>query len=409
MRTLLRNRDFVLLWLAAFISFVGDAALSIALPLHVYRQTDSTLSTAAAVAAGLLPRVLFGSVAGMFVDRWDRKRTMVIADLTRAGLLLVIVAAPNQIGVLYVVGALQGLQGLFFGPAEGALLPKLVDHEQLVSANALNAVTISVGLLLGPALGTLLYTTTGISGTALIDAVTYIVSAILIGLIAADGRPERADNQQARAGVWSGAFADWGAGLALVRRDGPLRVFAVSSMLGNIANGVYMALGLSPLVLDVLGGTASQVGWVASAGAAGGLVAGLAIVRVGHRMTPRWLYGGGLIGIGLADLGAANARRIASAGTPSVGVAVGWTAVGGVPDVMSWTGRQAIMQTQTTDAYRGRVFGVLGSANSLAILAGLAAGGVLGDMVGIVPVLSVAAIVRILAGLLATILLPRHQ
>jgi MFS family permease len=408
MRALLGNLDFVLLWTAAFISFVGDAALSIALPLHVYRQTSSTLSTAAVLAAGLLPRVLFGSIAGTFVDRWDRKRTMIVADVTRACLLLGIIAAPNHIGGLYAVGALQGLLGLFFTPAEGALLPKVVDRKQLVAANALNAVTISVGLLIGPALGALLYTTIGISGTALIDAATYVASAVLLGLIATDGRPERADSHQICPGMWSGAFDDWRTGLAIVLRDESLRILAVSSMLGNVAAGVYMTLGLSPLVLDVLGGTTGQVGWVASAGAAGGLAAGLLIVRVGHRMTPRWLYGGGLIGIGVADLGAANARRVAAAGTPAVGVAVGWTAVGGVPDVMSWTGRQAIIQTQTADAYRGRVFGVLSSANSLAILAGLVVGGVLGDVVGIVPVLSAAAIVRVLGGLVATILLPRH-
>jgi MFS family permease len=406
MRDLLRNRDFALLWLAAFISFVGDAALSIALPLHVYRQTDSTLSTAIVLAAGLLPRVLFGSVAGTFVDRWDRKQTMVIADLTRAGLLLGIVAAPNTIGVLYLIGALQGLLGLFFSPAEGALLPKVVSAQQLVSANALNAVTISVGLLLGPALGALLYTTTGISGTALIDAGTYVLSAILIRMIAADGRPERGAAQPARTGAWSGALVDWRAGLMIVWRDRTLRIFLLASMIGNIANGVYMALGLSPLVLDALGGTAAQVGWIASAGAAGGLLAGLIIVRVGQRLAPHRLFGGGLIGIGLADLGAANARFVAAAGTPAVSVAAGWTALGGVPDVMSWTGRQAIMQTQTTDAFRGRVFGVLGSANSIAILAGLAAGGVLGDLAGIVPVLSAAAVVRIAGGVLATALLP---
>jgi hypothetical protein len=282
----------------------------------------------------------------------------------------------------------------------------VVSAQQLVSANALNAVTISVGLLLGPALGALLYTTMGISGTALIDAGTYVLSAILIRMIAADGRPERGAAQPARTGAWSGALVDWRAGLMIVWRDRTLRIFLLASMIGNIANGVYMALGLSPLVLDALGGTAAQVGWIASAGAAGGLLAGLIIVRVGQRLAPHRLFGGGLIGIGLADLGAANARFVAAAGTPAVSVAAGWTALGGVPDVMSWTGRQAIMQTQTTDAFRGRVFGVLGSANSIAILAGLAAGGVLGDLAGIVPVLSAAAVVRIAGGLLATALLP---
>jgi MFS family permease len=409
MIALLRNRDFALLWLANFISFVGDTALSIALPLHVYRLTGSTLSTAAAFAASTLPRVLLGSVAGIFVDRWDRKRVMIVTDLARAVLLLAIVATPDQLAVLYAVGVLQGTLGLFFGPAEGALLPKLVGDERLVSANALNALTISVGLLLGPAVGTLCYTTLGIGGTVLVDAASYVVSAVLVSLIAADGRPERVVDALAGGAAWVGMLADWRAGLRVVWSDLSLRVLLVSSMLGNVANGVFLTLGLSPLVLDVLGGTSAQVGWVASAGAVGGLVAGVVIVRVGPRLSRRWLYGGGLAGIGLADLGAANARRVASAGTPAVGVAMGWMAIGGVPDVMSWAGRQTLMQAQTTDAYRGRVFGALGSANSVALLAGLVAGGVLGDAAGIVPVLSAAALVRILGGLMAVALLPRHE
>src|SRR3712207_3563264 len=106
MRALLRYRDFALLWLASFVSFAGDSAFNIALPLHVYELTGSTLSTAAALAASILPRVLFGSVAGTFVDRWDRKHTMIAADLLRAATLLVIVAAPDRLAVLYAVGVL---------------------------------------------------------------------------------------------------------------------------------------------------------------------------------------------------------------------------------------------------------------------------------------------------------------
>lgn len=70
---LLRVRDFGLLWLAGLISFAGNAALLFALPLHVYRLTDSTLATAGVLAAIVLPGVLFGSIAGVFVDQWDRK------------------------------------------------------------------------------------------------------------------------------------------------------------------------------------------------------------------------------------------------------------------------------------------------------------------------------------------------
>ena len=100
MLAVLRQRDFVLLWLAGLVSIAGDLAFVIALPLHVYRLTDSTLATAATFAASSLPGVLFGSVAGVFVDRWDRKRTMIVADLLRAVMLLPLLLAPDQLGMI---------------------------------------------------------------------------------------------------------------------------------------------------------------------------------------------------------------------------------------------------------------------------------------------------------------------
>ena len=138
MLAVLRERDFVLLWLAGLVSIAGDLAFVIALPLHVYRLTDSTLATAATFAASSLPGVLFGSVAGVFVDRWDRKRTMIVADLLRAVMLLPLLLAPDQLGMIYTIAIIQGAVGLFFSPAESALLPKLVEKERLVTANALN-------------------------------------------------------------------------------------------------------------------------------------------------------------------------------------------------------------------------------------------------------------------------------
>ena len=88
----LRHRDFALLWFAGLVSVAGDFALLIALPLHAYALTGSAVATGAVFAASLLPSILLGSVAGVFVDRWDRKRTMVAADLLRAALLLPLLA-----------------------------------------------------------------------------------------------------------------------------------------------------------------------------------------------------------------------------------------------------------------------------------------------------------------------------
>jgi MFS family permease len=406
MLAVLRQRDFGLLWLAGLISIAGDFALIVALPLHVYRLTDSTLATAGAFAASFLPGVVIGSVAGVFVDRWDRKRTMVVCDLSRAVLLLPLLVVPDHLVLLYVVAAVQGTIGLFFRPAEGALLPLLVGEDRLVTANALNSLNNNLGMLIGPALGSLLYADVGIGGAAVVDAGSYLVSAILIRLIIAESRPVRQSFVDADHSPWRRVMVDWRDGVRLVRRDQALMVLLTSSVFRGIAEGVFLTLGLSPLVLDVLGGTPAQVGWLGTAQAVGGLIAGIVIARIGHRIARRWLIGGAMIGVGMTDFSTFNTRSIVGPGLPAVSVAMGWMVLAGFPSVAGGTGRQTLVQERVVDAFRGRVFGALGAVLGVSMLIGFGLGGVLGDRVGLVPVLSASAIVRIIGGVIALKFLP---
>lgn len=408
----LRQRNFAFLWLAGLISIAGDLALIVALPLHVYRLTGSTLATAGTFAASTIPRVLAGSLAGVFVDRWDRRRTMIVADLLRALVLLPLLLAPDQIGLIYAIAAVQGTIGLFFRPAESALLPLLVGQEHLISANALNALNDNLGMLVGPALGSLLYAGVGIGGVLLADAATYVASALLIGLVRVrsrrsdvGGTDDSLPTSDLR--LLTRLTSEWRQGMTIIRQDRALRVLFASAALAGVAEGIFVTLSLSPLVLDVLGGTPAQVGWLGSAQAVGGLIGGVAVAHLGSRLSTRWLFGGGLAGLGVADLATANARLIAGPGLPAVGVAMSWSALAGFPAVATGTGRQTIVQTQIDDAYRGRVFGALSAAVGGAMLAGFALGGVLGGTLGIVPTLTADGLVRVLGGLLALWRLPR--
>jgi MFS family permease len=411
MFALLRNRDFGLLWLAGLISTAGGFALIVALPLHIYRLTDSTLATAGTFAASFLPGVLFGSVAGVFVDRWDRRRVMIAADVARALLLLTILIAPDRLELLYAVAALQGVFGLFFSPAENALLPLLVGEEQLIAANALNALNNNLGMLIGPALGSMVYAGPGITGAALVDSATFALSALLISRITprARGEPETTGGEIAVGTAWSRMVRDWRAGLGIVRQSRPLMIIFTTCALSGIAEGVFLTLGLSPLVLDVLEGTPAQVGWLGTAQAVGGLIAGLIIARIGHRLSQRWLFGGGSVVLGLTDTAAFNARLLVGPGTPAVAVAMGCMTASGFPVVAFYTGRQTLIQSQAADAYRGRVFGALGTVQGIAMLIGLAIGGLLGEVFGIVMLLSASAMLRVIGGIIAIRWLPREE
>jgi MFS family permease len=200
---------------------------------------------------------------------------------------------------------------------------------------------------------------------------------------------------------------EWRLGLATIGQDCALRVLIASLALEGVSEGIFVTLSLSPLVLDVLGGTPAQVGWLGTSQAVGGLLGGLAVAHLGSRLGTRWLFGGGLAGLGFADLATANARLIAGPGLPAVAVAMGWSALAGFPAVAIGAGRQTIVQMQTEDAYRGRVFAALSASQAGALLIGFALGGMLGGPLGIVPTLTAGGLIRVLGGLLALWRIPR--
>src|SRR5512133_173657 len=161
-RSLLLQRDFGLAWTGGLVSLLGSWALGIALPIHVYQLTHSAVSTASVLAAYVVPGVLLGSVAGVYVDRWNRKTTLVVTNLLLAGgtLPLVLVTSESRVWLVYPLLFVLSCVEQFTGPAENAFLPRLVDADALVAANSLNALNNSLARLGGPALGGALYATT---------------------------------------------------------------------------------------------------------------------------------------------------------------------------------------------------------------------------------------------------------
>ena len=155
-------------------------------PLAVYELTGSALATGGILIANKLSALVLGSVAGVFVDRWDRQRTMVAANLVRAPLLLPLLAVDSaeRVWIVYVVAAALSAVGQFFRPAENALLPRLVGEEHLIPANALNALNDNLSRLVGPALGGLVAARFGLGGAVAADAASYLIAAGMIAAIA---------------------------------------------------------------------------------------------------------------------------------------------------------------------------------------------------------------------------------
>ena len=148
---------------------------------------------------------------------------------------------------------------------------------------------------------------------------------------------------------------------------------------------------------------------LASAQAIGGLLAGVLVARIALKRSPRVLFAGGLIGLGLADIGVANSAALAPPGPGAMMAASGFMLLAGFPVVASVAAGHGLLQTLTADAYRGRVFGALGTVQGMAILIGLALGGAAIDTVGVAPVLSAGAAMWIVGGMVALARLPRGE
>ena len=157
-RTLAGRRDLRLVLSAGIISMTGDWVLTIGLIYRVYAVTGSTVASALTMASSFAPQVLLGAVAGVFADRWDRKRTMIAADLLlAAGLLpLLLVRGSAQVWIVFAVMFWEGSIQQFFSPAEQAMVPRLVPDDELLTANAVNGQVSNVSRLAGSALGGIL-------------------------------------------------------------------------------------------------------------------------------------------------------------------------------------------------------------------------------------------------------------
>ncbi|MFJ3876739.1 MFS transporter [Streptomyces sp. NPDC090077] len=300
------------LWTAQTVSSLGDGVSHAAMPLLALTLTRDPMALAVVTAAGTLPWLLFGVLGGALVDRWDRRRTMWIADAARAALLAVPAAAAAldalSIPLLAAVAFLLALGGLFFDTAATAYLPDLLgrDPALLERANSrLRGTQAAASGFAGPPAGSALLAL-GRAVPLLADAVSFLVSALLVrSLPAAAPRPA----PQARESLLRQARA----GAAYVFRDRLLLGLALRPAVGNIAF-VAVETVLALFAHDRLGIGAFGFGLLLTAEAAGGLLGAGFASFLGRRLGTGTALTCTAAVEGLAILGLAAAPNAYAAG-----------------------------------------------------------------------------------------------
>ena len=270
-------RDFLLIWFGQLVSGVGSRLTSFALAVWVYDTTKSTTQFALVFVAMAIPALLLSPVAGALIDRWDRRRVMMVCELASAVLIggLALLAATDGLSlpVIYLGVGLSAITNAFLQPAYAASVPLLADRDQLVRLNGLIQTGQGVSLVGGPALAGVLMKFTGLVGVLAVDAATFVVGAVCIAL-ARIPRPARDDAQapdllrEAREG-WR----------YIAERRGLLGLLVVGtadSFLFAIAS-----VAITPLVLGVVHGDKALLGLQMSLACSGLIVGGLLITAWG--------------------------------------------------------------------------------------------------------------------------------
>ena len=400
MLAVLRRRNYGLLWVAQLISMIGDWAMFAALPFFIYELTSSVMATGAMFMIQVVPSLVFGSVAGVFVDRWDRRLTMIGSSLFRGVVLVMLlgVRSADMIWLVYLAGFLESTASQFFGPANNALLPTLVDEDQLLIANSLDSLGENGARLIGPALGGVLLASIGLQGVIFFDIVSYLLAALLMYFIRIPvgvAVPALADDGSAGSAL-SAFWVEFVAGLKLVAGKPALsRIFLVLSI-AALGDSILTVL-LVAFFQDVVGVGSAEFGLVLTVRGVAGILGGIAVGAIGSKVKPKHLISFGLIGTGLA--------LVAMVFWPVFAISLIIMILLSVP-LMAWLiSSQTWVQTHAPGEFRGRVFGVYGTLSALLMLVGMAFASGMGDTLGISTTLYFGGGIYILSGLLALALL----
>lgn len=384
-----RNRSFTLLWFAQLISTAGSSLTALAAGILVFRITESALSVGLMLMATAAPTLLFGLIAGVFVDRYDRKRIMWVSLLLQ-GLLVLAIPFVVQFGIgwLYLVVALSSTVGQFFDPAHESVVPELASDEALAAANSFIAISSFGSTAVGFAAAGFLASAFPIEWAFYIDGATFLLSALLV------------------LGMKIGTLdttEETSVGMVVRNlKEGANFLFAseILRSLLFLGAGTAIAIGawnvlLLPFAERALGASEFVYGLQEALTSVGFVVGSFAMAAWAPRLREgQWivisLVGSGLLGLGYAFI-------------DSIPLAVMVIAISGFFNAPAGIARRLLVQRNTTREVRGRVNSVFMVVSNLFFLVGMGLAG-LADAFDVRIVFGAASVVTLAAGLVALFL-----
>ncbi|QGQ20551.1 MFS transporter [Cellulomonas sp. JZ18] len=387
------------LWTSSGLSNAADGVLKTALPLVALRYTDSPAVVAGIALALSLPWLLVSLPAGALADRWDRRRTMLVANVVRASALVALVAlpadGPASLGLLYALALVVGTAEVFHDTSAQSILPQVVGREHLDRANGrLYAVEVTANQFVGPPLGGVLVAA-GVALALVSPALLWVLAVLALLMVRGSFRPTRAAARTTMR-------ADVAEGLRFLWRRPVLRTLALMVGVSNLAEfammSVFVLWAVGPD--SVLGLSEPGYGALATAAAVGAVLGSLGAERVAARL-------GRTLSLALCVVVAAASHAVPVLTTQVLVVAAVWAAAGAgiaVWNVVTVSLRQRLtpdhLLGRLTSAYRLLAWGTMP--------VGALLGGLVGEHVGLAQVFVVATVLDLLLLLCLPVLRERH-
>jgi DHA3 family macrolide efflux protein-like MFS transporter len=387
------KRSFFTIWGGQAFSLLGSRLVQFALIWYLTEKTGSATVLATASMVGLLPNVFLSPFIGALVDRWDRRRIMIIADsaIALATVLLAVLFALDviQIWHIYALMFVRAVGGGFHGPAMIASTSLMVPNEHLTRIQGVNQ-TLNGGLnIISAPLGALLLEilpTQTILGIDVFTAAFAILPLFFIPI----PQPER---KPAVEGGKPSVLKEMHAGFQyIISWPGLLFIVVMATMINFLLSPAFSLLPL--LVKEHFGGGAIQLGW-ANAGFGAGVIAGGLLLGVWGGFKRRIVTSlMGVIGIGIGSL------IIGLIPASAFSIAIGALVLAGIMQPIANGSLGAILQASVAPEMQGRVFTLLGSAATAMIPIGLAIAGPLSDRFGIQIWFIIGGVICLLMGVL---------
>jgi MFS family permease len=357
----LRRRNFTLLWLAQLISELGSGFTLAAASVLIYRLSGSALNVGLLMIATAVPSLFVGPIAGVFVDRWDRRRTMIVADLLRVALIAALPFAISfSIAWLYAIVIVTKVISKFFWPAQASLLPETAPDDELVAANALIAISSFGARAFGFAASGLIVSFFSVEWAFYLDALTFAVSASCIFLI------RSAPFASASRASLTAVAHELRAGAGFLTSIPALRSLFLIYIPVFTMTG-FSATVLLPFTLRALHGTEFDYGVLAAMESVGLVAGSLLMARLASRLREGQWIALSFIGMGLA--------AIVFSQVLGVPLAIAILMLGGILSAPSVVARQQVIQHYTPREMRGRVNSAFIVTRDTVFMIGMAATG----------------------------------